>query len=36
MQKALVTANQLPQPQTFPEFKSRGGTEYAEALKNSK
>ncbi|XP_016148025.1 protein AATF-like isoform X2 [Sinocyclocheilus grahami] len=35
MQKALVTANQLPQPQTFPEFKSRGGTEYSEALKNS-
>ncbi|XP_077062587.1 protein AATF isoform X1 [Siphateles boraxobius] len=35
MQKALVTANQLPQPQTFPEFKSRGGAEYAEALKNS-
>ncbi|XP_026068271.1 protein AATF-like isoform X2 [Carassius auratus] len=35
MQKALVTANQLPQPQTFPEFKSRGGTEYADALKNS-
>ncbi|KAA0716494.1 Protein AATF [Triplophysa tibetana] len=35
MQKALVTANQLPQSQTFPEFKSRGGPEYAEALKNS-
>ncbi|KAK7165244.1 hypothetical protein R3I94_003572 [Phoxinus phoxinus] len=35
MQKALVTANQLPQPQTFPEFKSRGGAEYAEALKDS-
>ncbi|XP_043095301.1 protein AATF isoform X2 [Puntigrus tetrazona] len=35
MQKALVTANQLPQPQTFPEFKSRGGAEYAEALKTS-
>ncbi|XP_051748866.1 protein AATF isoform X2 [Ctenopharyngodon idella] len=35
MQKALVTANQLPQPQTFPEFKSRGGAEYAEAVKNS-
>ncbi|XP_042580918.1 protein AATF [Cyprinus carpio] len=35
MQKALVIANQLPPPQTFPEFKSRGGTEYAEALKNS-
>ncbi|KAK2911512.1 hypothetical protein Q8A67_003645 [Cirrhinus molitorella] len=35
MQKALVTANQLPQPQTFPEFKRKGGAEYAEALKNS-
>ncbi|XP_055056894.2 protein AATF [Misgurnus anguillicaudatus] len=35
MQKALVTANQLPQSQTFPDFKSRGGPEYAEALKNS-
>ncbi|XP_050967170.1 protein AATF isoform X3 [Labeo rohita] len=35
LQKALVIANQLPQPQTFPEFKSRGGAEYAEALKNS-
>uniref|UniRef100_A0A8C2DFF0 Apoptosis antagonizing transcription factor n=1 Tax=Cyprinus carpio TaxID=7962 RepID=A0A8C2DFF0_CYPCA len=35
MQKALVMANQLPPPQTFPEFKSRGGAEYAEALKNS-
>ncbi|XP_017315376.1 protein AATF isoform X2 [Ictalurus punctatus] len=35
MQKALVTANQLPQPDTFPEFKSKGGAEYAGALKNS-
>uniref|UniRef100_A0A9J7Y7Q4 Apoptosis antagonizing transcription factor n=1 Tax=Cyprinus carpio carpio TaxID=630221 RepID=A0A9J7Y7Q4_CYPCA len=35
MQKALVIANQLPPPQTFPEFKSRGGAEYTEALKNS-
>ncbi|XP_059397740.1 protein AATF-like [Carassius carassius] len=35
MQKALVMANQLPPPQTFPEFKSRGGAEYAEALKTS-
>ncbi|XP_076867110.1 protein AATF [Brachyhypopomus gauderio] len=35
MQKALVTANQLPQPDTFPEFKSKGGSEYAGALKNS-
>ncbi|XP_062341831.1 protein AATF isoform X2 [Osmerus eperlanus] len=35
IQKALVTANQLPQPQTFPEFKRRGGAELAGALKNS-
>ncbi|XP_053341784.1 protein AATF [Clarias gariepinus] len=34
MQKALVTANQLPQPDTFPEFRSKGGAEYATALKN--
>ncbi|KAK2816555.1 hypothetical protein Q7C36_022826 [Tachysurus vachellii] len=35
MQKALVTANQLPQPNTFPEFKGKGGAEYTGALKNS-
>ncbi|GAA6230932.1 protein AATF [Lates japonicus] len=35
IQKALVTANQLPQPQTFPEFKRRGGAELAGALKNT-
>ncbi|CAL8309463.1 unnamed protein product [Lota lota] len=35
IQKALATANQLPQPQTFPEFKQRGGAEFAGALKNS-
>ncbi|XP_034156623.2 protein AATF [Pangasianodon hypophthalmus] len=35
MQKALVTANQLPQPDTFPEFKSKGGADYTGALKNS-
>ncbi|KAF7688872.1 protein AATF isoform X2 [Silurus meridionalis] len=35
MQKALMTANQLPQPDTFPEFKSKGGAEYTGALKNS-
>ncbi|KAL7838579.1 hypothetical protein AOLI_G00269830 [Acnodon oligacanthus] len=35
MQKALVMANQLPQPDTFPEFKSKGGAEYAGALKDS-
>ncbi|XP_022615067.1 protein AATF [Seriola dumerili] len=35
IQKALVTANQLPQPQTFPEFKRKGGAELAGALKNT-
>ncbi|XP_026879564.2 protein AATF [Electrophorus electricus] len=35
MQKALLMANQLPQPDTFPEFKSKGGPEYAGALQNS-
>lgn len=35
IQKALVTANQLPQPQTFPEFKRRGGAEFAGELKNA-
>uniref|UniRef100_A0A3Q3WUM1 Uncharacterized protein n=1 Tax=Mola mola TaxID=94237 RepID=A0A3Q3WUM1_MOLML len=35
IQKALVTANQLPQPQTFPEFKRRGGAVFAGELKNT-
>ncbi|XP_041791581.1 protein AATF [Chelmon rostratus] len=35
IQKALVTANQLPQPQTLPEFKRRGGAELAGQLKNT-
>ncbi|XP_077167876.1 protein AATF [Paroedura picta] len=35
LQKALVTANQLPQPDTFAEFKKRGGAEFATALKNN-
>ncbi|KAK6322170.1 hypothetical protein J4Q44_G00069620 [Coregonus suidteri] len=35
MQKALLTANKLPQPHTFPEFKKRGGAEFAGALKKS-
>lgn len=35
LQKALVTANQLPQPCTFSEFKKRGGAELAVELKNS-
>uniref|UniRef100_A0A8D0C751 Apoptosis antagonizing transcription factor n=1 Tax=Salvator merianae TaxID=96440 RepID=A0A8D0C751_SALMN len=35
LQKALLTANQLPQPQTFLEFKKRGGQEFASEVKNS-
>ncbi len=35
IQKALVTANRLPQPHTFPEFKERGGAELAGELKNT-
>lgn len=35
IQKALVTANQLPQPLTFPEFRRTGGVEFIGALKNS-
>ena len=35
IQKALVTANQLPQPQTFPEFKRRGAATFASELKNA-
>ncbi|KAM6938377.1 protein AATF [Lycodopsis pacificus] len=35
IQKALVSANQLPQMQTFPEFKRRGGAELAGELKNT-
>ncbi|XP_076583102.1 protein AATF [Chaetodon auriga] len=35
IQKALMTANQLPQPETLPEFKRRGGAELAGRLKNT-
>lgn len=35
IQKALVTANQLPQPQTFPDFKKSGGETFASELKNA-
>nr|XP_014436838.1 protein AATF [Pelodiscus sinensis] len=35
LQKALLTANQLPQPDIFPAFKKEGGQEFASALKNS-
>uniref|UniRef100_F6T498 Apoptosis antagonizing transcription factor n=1 Tax=Ornithorhynchus anatinus TaxID=9258 RepID=F6T498_ORNAN len=35
LQKALLTTNQLPQPDTFPIFKDKGGSEFASILKNS-
>ncbi|KAF3691327.1 Protein AATF Apoptosis-antagonizing transcription factor Rb-binding protein Che-1 [Channa argus] len=35
IQKALATANQLPQPQTLPEFKRSGGVEFAGAMKDT-
>ncbi|XP_049715412.1 protein AATF isoform X1 [Elephas maximus indicus] len=35
LQKALLTTNQLPQPDAFPIFKDQGGPEFASALKNS-
>ncbi|XP_016040974.2 protein AATF [Erinaceus europaeus] len=35
LQKALLTTNQLPQPDVFPIFKEKGGPEFASALKNS-
>ncbi|XP_041054084.1 protein AATF [Carcharodon carcharias] len=35
LQKALLTANQLPQPDSFPTFKKEGGPEFATALKDS-
>ncbi|XP_066118909.1 protein AATF isoform X1 [Saccopteryx bilineata] len=35
LQKALLTTNQLPQPDVFPTFKDKGGPEFASALKNS-
>ncbi|XP_041861555.1 protein AATF [Melanotaenia boesemani] len=35
IQRVLLTANQLPQPQTLPEFRRRGGAELTAALKNT-
>ncbi|NWI19287.1 AATF protein, partial [Crypturellus soui] len=34
MQKVLLTANRLPQPDTYPTFKKEGGQEFDEAVKN--
>ncbi|GAB5580815.1 protein AATF isoform X4 [Prionailurus iriomotensis] len=36
LQKALLTTNQLPQPDVFPIFRDKGGPEFASALKNRK
>uniref|UniRef100_A0A8C5MF28 Apoptosis antagonizing transcription factor n=1 Tax=Leptobrachium leishanense TaxID=445787 RepID=A0A8C5MF28_9ANUR len=35
IQKALLLANQLPQPDTFPIFKKEGGSEFSTAVKNN-
>ncbi|XP_074889090.1 protein AATF [Buteo buteo] len=34
MQKALVTANRLPQPDTYPVFRKEGGQEFDNAVEN--
>uniref|UniRef100_A0A8C0BF19 Apoptosis antagonizing transcription factor n=1 Tax=Buteo japonicus TaxID=224669 RepID=A0A8C0BF19_9AVES len=34
MQKALVTANRLPQPDTYPIFRKEGGQEFDNAVEN--
>ncbi|NXM74642.1 AATF protein, partial [Serilophus lunatus] len=34
MQKALVTANRLPQPDTYPRFREQGGQEFDNAVHN--
>ncbi|XP_025903775.1 protein AATF [Nothoprocta perdicaria] len=34
MQKVLLTANRLPQPDTYPTFKKEGGQEFDNAVKN--
>ncbi|NXY45660.1 AATF protein, partial [Ceuthmochares aereus] len=34
MQKALVTVNRLPQPDTYPVFKKEGGQEFDNAVEN--
>ncbi|KAM8977173.1 protein AATF isoform 2-T2 [Pelodytes ibericus] len=35
IQKALLLANQLPQPDTFAKFKKEGGTDFSSSLKNN-
>uniref|UniRef100_A0A8B9TM77 Apoptosis antagonizing transcription factor n=1 Tax=Anas platyrhynchos TaxID=8839 RepID=A0A8B9TM77_ANAPL len=36
MQKALVTVNRLPQPDTFPDFRKEGGQEFDNAVESCK
>lgn len=36
MQKALVTVNRLPQPDTYPVFRKEGGQEFDNAVENCK
>lgn len=36
IQKALVTANRLPQPDTFPLFRKEGGQEFDNAVESCK
>lgn len=36
MQKALVTVNRLPQPDTYPLFRKEGGQEFDSAVENCK
>lgn len=36
MQKVLVTANRLPQPDTYPRFRKEGGQDFDSAVENCK
>jgi len=36
MQKALITVNRLPQPDTYPIFRKEGGQEFDNAVENCK
>lgn len=36
MQKVLLTANRLPQPDTYPSFRKEGGQDFDNAVENCK
>lgn len=36
MQKVLLTANRLPQPDTYPRFRQEGGQDFDNAVDNCK